>query len=371
MIPFLDLKAQYNSIKTEIDDKIQKVIDNTAFVGGRFVKEFEESIESYLNRKNSIGVNSGTAALFLSLKALGISKGDEVIVPASTFIATSEAVSMTGAKVNFTDVKKDDLLIDIDKIKLNKNVKAIIPVDLYGKMVNPTDIMMFSMENHLKIVWDCAQSLGAEIKIDDKFNKAGSYGITSCFSFYPGKNLGAFGDGGLISTDDNNLSELIRKMSNHGRADKYDHTFEAYNERLDGIQAAVLNVKLKYLNNWNNKRREIAKLYRKRMKEIGIWFQNVDEKDNPSYHLFVIQHSKRDDLQKFLKDNNISTGIHYPISIPFLKAYGYLNHNYDEYPISKEASGKLLSLPIYPELKLEDVEYICDKIEKFVRDNGI
>lgn len=370
-IPFLDLQAQYRSIKSEIDEVVINVITEAAFIGGHYLSDFEKSFAEFTGRKYSAGVSSGTSALFLVLKSLGIGSGDVVIVPAFSFIATAEAVTWVGARIRFVDVKKEDLLIDVEKIDYDDCVKAVIPVDIFGKMLNPTALLISAIENEVKLIWDCAQSHGAAVILDDHIKKAGSIGIASCFSFYPGKNLGAYGDGGAVVTDSEIIDKKVRMLSNHGRESKFDHLVPGYNERLDGIQAAVLDVKLKHMEKWNEKRRVLARIYKERFIPIDIWFQSVSEKDIPVYHLFVIQHSKRDELRDFLFKKGISTGIHYPIALPGLKAYRDLGHVQSDFPVAEQAAAEVLSLPIYPEMSEDDVHYVSDAVIEFVKEKGL
>lgn len=370
-IPFLDLRSQYSSIKDEIDSAIFSVIEDSAFIGGKFVEDFEKKFALYTCRKHSVGAANGTAALFLSLKALGIGEKDTVVVPSMTFMATAEAVSWCGAKVLFADVREDDLLIDTEKINIKDGVKAIIPVDLYGKMVAPGEILKIAEDRNLHVVWDCCQSHGAQISRGREVFKAGRFGDAACFSFYPGKNLGAYGDGGAVVTDSENISNAVRLFSNHGREGKHEHAVEGFNERLDGIQAAVLEVKLKYLDSWNNKRRIAAKIYRERLAPKGLWMQKIEDNDSPSFHLFVIQHSKRDELLDFLGRKGIQTGIHYPSAVHLLKAYSRLGHKIGDFPVSEKAASRILSLPIYPEIKKEQIHFVCDSLEEFIAEKGL
>ncbi|KQC14968.1 MAG: hypothetical protein APR63_04660 [Desulfuromonas sp. SDB] len=365
-IPFVDLKSQYSNIKDEIDLAIQQVVNSAAFVGGPFLKQFEQSFAEFTNRKYAIGVASGTAGLFLTLKALGVRPQDEVIVPALSFIATSEAVSIAGAKIKFVDVREDDLLLDVDKIDFEDHPQVIIPVDLYGKMVYPTDLLEMCIEYEVKLLWDCCQSHGASVYIDENLTQSGSFGTAAVYSFYPGKNLGAYGDGGIVVTDNEILAKHIRKLSDHGREDKYNHSIEGYNERLDGIQASILKAKLSHLSTWNDQRRTAAKIYRERLIPMGIWYQSMSEKDLSAYHLFVIRHPQRDQLKSFLQEKGIATGIHYPIALPHLKAYQHLGYQPGDFPVAEKAAAEILSLPIYPEITAEQVNYICDQIHQFI-----
>ena len=363
-IPFVNLKIQYNNIKQELDEAIDDVFNNTAFIGGKAAKEFNANFAKYINVKHAIGVGNGTDAIIIALKALGLSAGDEVIVPANSFIASSEAVSAAEGKVVFVDCRPDYYTIDVSKIeeKITSKTKVIIPVHLYGHPAEMNEIMRIAEKHNLKVLEDAAQAHGAKY-----FGKnIGTFGDIATFSFYPGKNLGAYGDGGAIVTNDDDLAKFCNMYANHGRIEKYNHEFEGINSRLDGLQAAILNVKLKYLDEWNDNRRRVAEQYRKYLTNI----QQVilpKELDNsiPVYHLFVIRTEKRDELQEYLRTQNISTGIHYPIGLPYLKAYSYLKHKSEDFPVTYKYQSELLSLPIFPEMTEEMVKYIADKIRDF------
>lgn len=370
-IPFLDLKTQYDSIKEEIDEAVNSVIKDSAFVGGKYVEKFENNFAVYTKRKHATGTANGTAALFMALKSAGIGKGDKVVVPAMTFVATSEAVTWSGADVIFSDVRKDDLLIDVEKIDTKKKLSGVIPVDLYGKMVAPDELTGVASDNGLKLIWDCCQSHGAKIVAGGKEYKSGQSGESACFSFYPGKNLGAYGDAGAVVTNSDSAESFIRSLCNHGREGKYNHSIEGFNERLDGMQAAILSVKLGYLDKWNEQRRRAAQTYKKRLDPLGVWTQSMSEGDLPVYHLFVIQHSKRDELAGELAEKGISTGIHYPSALHLLKAYKHLGLKEGDFPVAENAAKKILSLPIYPELSDNDIHRVCDEIEKFCSKNGL
>ena len=361
-VPFVDLRKQYLSIKPEIDDAIKNVIYDTAFIDGKYVKQFEEEFANYCNAKYCIGVGNGTDALFIVLKSLDIGQGDEVITAANSFIATSEAITATGAKVVFVDCHPDYYTIDVSKIeeKITERTKGIIPVHLYGQPADMDKIIEIAKRYNLFVIVDAAQAHGAKYKN----RKVGTIGDIACFSFYPGKNLGAYGDGGAILTNNEELAKKCRMLSNHGRIEKYNHEFEGYNSRLDGLQAAILSVKLKYLNEWIEKRRKIAYLYNKLLKNTNV----VTPKELPEtrcvYHLYVVRTKKRTELQKFLKEKGIFTGIHYPIGLPYLKAYNYLNHTPENFPITYKYQNTVLSLPMYPELSTHHIDYIIKTIKK-------
>jgi len=363
-VKFLDLQTQYLTINTELDKSIDNVIKNTAFIKGKHVDEFEKFFAEKCNAKYCVGVGNGTDAIEIALKAMGIGNGDEVITAANTFIASSEAITATGAKVVFVDCHPDYYTIDWTKIeeKIIDKTKAIIPVHLYGQPANMPEIMKIAKKHNLKVLEDSAQAHISEIN----GKTIGSIGDVATFSFYPGKNLGAYGDGGAIITNDDEIAKRARMWANHGRIDKYNHEFEGVNSRLDGLQAAILNVKLKYLEKWSKERRRVAASYNEKLKDVkNIITPKELDGTVPVYHLFVIRAEKRDELQEFLKAKGISTGIHYPIALPALKAYAYLNHNEKDFPYSYQYQEEILSLPIFPELTEEKIDYVCDTIKEF------
>lgn len=363
-IPLVDLNAQYLSIKEEIDAAMAEVISKSAFIGGHYVKAFEAAFAEFCNVKHCVGVGNGTDALFIALKALGIGPGDEVITVANSFIATSEAITMTGARVVFIDINPDTYNIDVTKIeeKVTGRTKAIIPVHLYGQPADMDPILEIAKRHNLKVVEDAAQAHGAVYK----GRIIGSIGDAACFSFYPGKNLGAYGDAGAIVTSDDGLAQRARMFANHGRVEKYNHEKEGINSRLDGLQAAILSVKLKRLDEWTEMRRRNSYQYNQLLKATGVVTPVELESTKPVYHLYVIkvQESRRQDIQDFLKKNGIATGIHYPISLPNLTAYEYLGHNEGDFSQASTASKQILSLPMYPELKPEQIEYIASMVKQ-------
>lgn len=363
-VPFVDLKAQYQTIKEEIDRSIREVINNSAFIGGTFVNKFEAEFAAYIGAKNCISCGNGTDALQITLKAFNIGSGDEVIIPANSFIASSEAITAAGAKVVFCDVNDHTNNLDINLLedKITPNTKAIIAVHLYGRPADMDAIMAAAQKYNIKVIEDAAQAHGAKYK-----NRTiGTISDAACFSFYPGKNLGAYGDGGAMVTGDNQLAKKMRMWANHGRLEKYNHEFEAYNSRLDGIQAAVLSVKLKHLDKWTSKRIEIAQYYNSSLKGIGDLILPQDDDNILSvYHLYVVKTTFRDELQKYLKKEDVATGIHYPIGLPFLKAYSYLEHTEQDFPVTSKNQRKLLSLPIFAELQQEQLDFVILKIAYF------
>ena len=365
-IPFVDLKAQYESIKSEIDSAISEVIAGSAFIGGPHVKAFERAFAEFCGVKHCIGVGNGTDALYIALKSLGIGDGDEVITAANTFIATSEAITMTGARVVFVDIDPVTYNIDVEKLeeKITSRTRAIVPVHLYGQPADMDPLLDIARSNNLKIVEDAAQAHGAIYR----GRTVGSIGDMACFSFYPGKNLGAYGDAGAIVTDDDELALRARITANHGRVDKYDHEMEGVNSRLDGLQAAILGVKLRHLPGWSEKRRENAYMYNKYLDGTGVVTPVEIDGVKPVYHLYVVmvKNGLRQELREYLKSKGISTGIHYPIALPNLKAYAYLNHGKDDFQEATTASREILSLPMYPELEEEQIRYIAGAISEFV-----
>jgi dTDP-4-amino-4,6-dideoxygalactose transaminase len=364
-IPLVDLKAQYASIKGEIDQTISDVISSSAFIGGPFVKAFESSFAAFCGAKHCIGVGNGTDAIFLVLKTMGIGQGDEVITAANSFIATSEAITMTGARVVFVDIDPRTFNIDPTKIenKITKKSKAIIAVHLYGQPADMDPILEIARKHELNVIEDAAQAHGATYK----GRRVGTLGDAACFSFYPGKNLGAYGDGGAIVTSDEELVIKARMLANHGRVDKYDHKIEGVNSRLDGLQAAVLNAKLRHLPAWTESRRKNAYLYNELLTGVPSMETPVEAAEvSAVYHLYVVRvkNGMRSQLQQHLKSKGVSTGIHYPIALPYLSAYAYLRHTKEDFPHSVNASQEILSLPMFAELNKEQIRYVIENIKE-------
>ncbi len=362
-IQLVDLKAQYETIKSEIDSVITEIVAATAFIGGQHVAKFEDSFARFCGVKHCIGVGNGTDALFIALKTLGIGAGDEVITAANSFIATSEAITQAGAKVVFVDIDPETYNIDTSKIekKITSRTKAIIPVHLYGQPADMDQVLSLAKKHSLKIIEDCAQAHGALYK----GKTIGSLGDMACFSFYPGKNLGAYGDAGAVVTSDEVLAKKARMFANHGRVDKYDHEMEGINSRLDGLQAAILGVKLKHLDAWSEARRKNAYLYNGYLKGTRLVTPIEMANVKAVYHLYVVRTEKdlRQKLQDHLKSKGIATGIHYPIALPNLKAYSYLRHNKNDFPEATRASEEILSLPMYPELSESQIKFIAQEIK--------
>ena len=366
-VPFLDLKAQYNSIKPEIDETIKNVVDNNAFVLGPAVKEFEENFANFCNAKYAVAVNSGTAALHLSLLSIGVGPGDEVITVPNTFIATVEAISHCGATPVFVDINKYTYTMDYTKLeqKINHKTKAIIPVHLYGLPADMERINELAKKYDIKVIEDACQAHGAEYKAQ----RVGSLGDISAFSFYPGKNLGAYGEGGMIVTNNEELANKCRLLRAHGENPKNTHKVVGYNYRMAGMQGAILNVKLKYLNEWNELRRDKAKLYNKLLEGVkGIVLPQIgdDGTYKSVFHLYVIRTKDRDKLRDFLQSKGISSGVHYEIPIHLQEAYKELGLKEGDYPITEECMSEIISLPIFPELTEEQIKYVCESIKEFM-----
>lgn len=363
---FLDLNAQYKSIKKEIDSAIKRVLDGGVFIGGQEVEKLEEEIAKFCGVKYAIGVNSGTDALFLSLKALGIGRGDEVITTPFTFIATAEIIANLGAKPVFVDIEPKTFNIDVSKIKkaITKKTKAIIPVHLFGQMADMSEIMRIAKKYKLYVIEDAAQAIGAEYK----GRKAGTMGDFGCFSFFPSKNLGAYGDGGMVITNNKKLAEKIRLLRNHGSSskEKYLNLILGTNSRLDAIQAAILRVKLKYLKKWNEKRLKIAKYYNRNLKGVeDIRIPEILPNRIHIFHQYTIRTKYRDQLKKFLEKNKIPTMIYYPLPLHLQPAFKYWGYKKGDFPKAEKISKEVLSLPIYPELKKEEQNFIIKKIKEF------
>ena len=363
-VPFASLAEQYLEIKPEIDQVIREVLSGGSFVGGKHTSEFENNFANLCKVKNCVGVGNATDALFLSLKALGIKPSDEVITPAWSWISTAEVITLCGAKTVFADVHQEYFTVTPESIieKITSKTKAVIIVHLYGQVAETRAIKKLCDRNNLFLIEDCSQ---AHLSKEDE-HMAGSIGDCGIFSFYPTKNLGAYGDGGCVITNDNGLAERVRRFANHGGLTKDEHLFEGTNSRLDTLQAAILNVKLKYLSDWNKKRITNASLYIQNLSDIGeIVLPIVREGTTHTFHQFVIKASNRAELKLFLAKQDVETVIHYPKALPFEPAYKYLNHVEIDFPISAMLQNQALSLPIQPELSKDQILYVCKLIKSF------
>lgn len=368
-VPFADLKLQYQNLKKELDHAIFSVIENSAFIGGRnnqYVTEFESNYSNWIGINHTIGCANGTDAIEIVLEAMGIGNGDEVIIPALSWFSTAEAVINRGARPVFADIKIETSNIDTTKIEtlINQRTKAIIPVHLYGQMADMEIIMEIADQYNLKVIEDCAQAHGAE-----RLNrKSGTWGHASTFSFYPGKNLGAYGDAGAICTNDNELAEICRQIANHGQIEKHNHIRSGRNSRLDGIQAAILSVKLPYIEIWNAQRHNHAQSYISQLsslKEINLPYAQPNNKH--IYHLMVIHHHKRDKLSLYLKDKGIETALHYPYPLTSLPATQKFINQSTQYQNAKQACETLISIPMFPEISDLEISYVCEHIKSFCK----
>ena len=363
MIRFLDLASQYRSIKPEIDAAIADTIANSAFIGGKALKQFEADFAAFQEAEHCIGVGNGTDSLEIILEALGLPPGSDVIVPANSFISSSEAVTRSGHRVVFADVDPATYTLTVDSIAphVTASTGAIILVHLYGYPAPVDAIMAWAKARSIRVIEDSAQAHGAEIG----GRRIGAIGDAGSFSFYPGKNLGAYGDGGAIVTNDDALGERCRMIANHGRLKKYDHAFEGRNSRLDGLQAAILNAKLPQLDSWVDQRNAIARAYLDGLAgTAGITLPTLPPNGRHAFHLFVIRTDRRDALQAFLAEREIQTGIHYPIALPKLAAYDYLGTGVADF-FANRTDGTLLSLPIGEHLSLEDAAVVVDAVKAF------
>ncbi|MBI4225669.1 DegT/DnrJ/EryC1/StrS family aminotransferase [Candidatus Roizmanbacteria bacterium] len=362
-IPFLNLKKQYRSIKKEIDVAIQNVINDSTFSGGPYVEKFEKKFAKFIGTKYAVGLNSGTSALHLALKILNTKQGDEVIVPVNTFIATAWAVSYLGAKPVFVDCDRETWQLDPRKIekKITSKTKAIIGVHLFGQPFDIDAVKRIADRHKLYLVEDCAQAHDAKYK----GKTVGTFGDVACFSFYPTKNLGAFGEGGALVTNNPKYALRAKILRNQGSSIKYYHEEIGFNMRMEGIQAAILDVKLKHLNQWNKRRQEIAKTYQTLIKNPNITMQQQPVWAESVYHLFVITVNQRERFIKHLKKNGVESMIHYPIPCHLQKAYRHLEYKRGDFPLVEEYAKHCVSIPLNPEMTNQDVNRICRIINKY------
>lgn len=365
-IPLTDLKKQYQSIKKEVDLAMEQVITNTNFVLGKEVEEFEKEMANYLNTKFAIGVASGTDALVLAIRTLDISEGDEVITTPFTFIATTEAIVRAGAKPVFCDIDEKTYNMNTNKIeeKITSKTKAILPVHLYGLSCEMDNILSLAQKYNLKVIEDAAQSFGSTYK--DK--KAGAIGDIGCFSFFPAKNLGAYGDGGMISTNDEQTIEKLNFLRNHGQTKQYHYTIHGFNSRLDTLQASVLRVKLKYIEKWIAMRLEKAKFYNKLFSGSDIIVPFIPDDSKHSFNYYTIRiKEKRDIVSTRLKENGISCAIYYPLCLHLQEVHNDLGYKTGDFPITEKLQTEVLSLPMYPELEEKEIEEIVKIVKLSIK----
>jgi len=364
-VPFLDLKAQHDPLRQEFNAAIQEVINSSAFAGGPFVAKFEEEFAAFCGSPYAVGVGNGTDAIWFALLALGVGPGDEVITVPHTFIATAEAISFCGATPVFVGVDPVTYTMDPAKIEaaITPRTKALIPVHLYGQTADMDPIMAIAKKHKLFVVEDACQAHGAEYK----GRRAGSIGDAGAFSFYPGKNLGAYGEGGAATTNNDTLADWMRAFRDHGSKEKYHHKIIGWNGRLGGIQGAVLSVKLRHLASWNDARRSRAALYRQLLKDVPGVTLPVEAPDRKHvYHLFVIRVADRKGLMDHFAAHEIQCGIHYPVPIHLQEAYHSLGLKPGSFPFCEKSAGEILSLPMFAELKDEQVDFVCEQIKAFL-----
>jgi len=365
-VPFLDLKVQYESIRDEIANALQGVLEKTAFASGPFVAQFEEEFAEYCGCEHCVGVGSGTAALWAALLALGVGDGDEVITVPNTFIATAEAITFAGATPVFVDVDERTLTMDPNRIEaaVTRKTRAIIPVHLYGQMADMDPIMEIARAHGLFVVEDAAQAHGAKYK----GRSAGSIGDAGCFSFYPGKNLGAYGEAGAVVTNNTDLADTVRRFRDHGQAKKYYHSLVGWNSRMDGFQGAVLSVKLRHLPTWTEARRRNAAMYRELLSGAdGVVPPHEADYALHVYHIYAVRAKKRDALLRALEEKDIHCGIHYPVPVHLQEAYADLELGKGSFPVAEQSAEEELSLPMFAELSEEQIRCVADELTSLAR----
>lgn len=368
-IPFVDLHENYKRISDRIDRELAEVINQTSFIGGDKLAEFERNFADYIGVEHGVGVASGTDAIFLGLKAAGIGVGDEVITVSNTFVSTVDGIIHNGARPRFVDIDADTYTMDPNRVEeaVNEDTKAIMPVHLYGQPADLNPLREIANKHDLLLIEDAAQAHGARYE----GKRVGSIGDLAFFSFYPSKNLGAFGDGGLVATDNDDMAEQIRMLREYGESTKYEHQEVGYNSRLDTLQAAVLDAKLPELDQWNEERRDAAALYNDLLADIPILTPDCAPFSDHIYHLYVIQtknKSERRALKNHLEQNGVSTGIHYPIPVHEQPSYQQMDYKFADLQTTQKTSRRILSLPMYPEIEKNEIRYIVDKIETFYED---
>ena len=364
MIPFVDLKAQYASIKDEVNLAIQGVLESCQFTLGSEVAEFEREFAAYSGAAHGVGVNTGTSALHLALLAAGVGLGDEVITVPFTFVATVAAIGYTGATPVFVDIDPQTFTMDVTRVEaaITPNTKAILPVHLYGHPADMDPILEIARKRGLVVIEDAAQAHGAEYK----GRRVGGLGDMGCFSFYPGKNLGAYGEGGMVVTDNEDYVRTLRMLRDWGAERKYEHVLKGYNYRLEGIQGAVLRVKLRYLEQWTEARRAAASRYDELLKDSGIPTPIAKPNVRHVYHIYAIRAATRVEWQKALLEDGVQTGIHYPTPVHMLPAYADLGYQPGQFPYAEKAAAEVLSLPMFPELTQKQTETVCAALSKLV-----
>ncbi len=364
MIPFLDLKKQYASIQDDVLAAVSTTLASTQYALGKEVAAFEEEFATYSGGKFGIGVNSGTSALHLALLAAGVGPGDEVITVSCTFVATVAAIDYTGARPVFVDVDPRTLNMDASRVEaaITERTKAVLPVHLHGHPADLDPILDIARRNNLVVIEDAAQAHGAEYK----GRRVGSIGDLGCFSFYPGKNLGACGEGGMVVTNNEAYAQNIRMLRDWGQTRKYHHDYKGFNYRMEGVQGAILRVKLRHLDTWTDARREHAAYYNELLADTGARIPIQEDDARHVYHVYGVRIPRRDAVQEALQARDIQTGIHYPIPVHLQKAYRELGYSEGDLPVTEQASMELLSLPMFPELERDQIEEVCDAVRQEV-----
>lgn len=361
-VPFVDLKAQYSTIRDEIHAAMDNILKNTAFIGGKPVAEFEKAFAAYSGAAYCVGTSSGTSALHMALHVCGVGPGDEVITVPNTFIATTEAISQTGAAFKLVDVDRHSFNMDPNLVEaaITGKTKAIMPVHLYGQPADVDALLAIGKKHGIQVIADSAQAHGAVFK----GKKMGEGVRAACFSFYPGKNLGAYGDAGALITNEEELAEQARSLIDHGRKDKYAHSSEGYNYRLDALQAAILHVKLGHLDQWIENRRRVASRYRELLESLPIEVARESEGCTHVYHIFSVFHDERDRLRDYLEKKGIASGIHYPIPLHLQEAYSHLGMKKGDFPVSEKLADRQMSLPVFPEMTDEQIEGVVAALKE-------
>jgi dTDP-4-amino-4,6-dideoxygalactose transaminase len=361
-IPFVDLKSLHREIKDDLREVFDRVLDNSTFVLGPEVQRFEQEFAAYCGTEHCVAVNTGTAAIHLALAALSIGPGDEVITVPHTFIATAEAITAVGAKPVFIDINPVSFTMDPSLLEaaITRKTRAIVPVDLYGQVADMDPILEIANRHGIPVIEDACQAHGAEYR----GRKAGAFGVAGCFSFYPGKNLGACGEGGAVTTNDADLAQRIRLWRDHGSSKRYEHIFPGLNMRMEGIQGGILSVKLKYLDRWNDQRRQAASAYDKALADTDIEVPTEMDYGRHVYHLYVIQFENRDALRQQLSDAGIESGLHYPTPLHLQEAYRFLGYKQGDFPVTERVKSRILSLPMYPGIDPKAVERVTSELRE-------
>lgn len=364
VIPFVDLKAQYAAISVEVNEALHSVVTNADFILGKDVELFEQEFASFCEADYAVGVDSGTSALELALRAYEIGEGDEVITVSHTFIATVAAISYTGARPILVDIDRDTYNIDAAQIEkaITSRTKAIVPVHLYGQPSDLDAVIAVARKHNLVVIEDACQAHGALYR----GKPVGAIGDSGCFSFYPGKNLGAYGDAGMVVTNNRDIADRLKLLRNYGQPEKYQHTIMGYNRRLDSLQAAVLRVKLRHLDEWNASRQRAAMRYDELLKDVeSIRTPYVAEESSHIYHLYVIQHPQRDRLLSYLREQGVYAGLHYPTPVHLQPCYENLGMRFGSLPVTEALASQVISLPMYAEITGEQIEYVCECVKRF------